>query len=254
MKELTLTLTSPEEEIHGLPLNDISAILEDLDHLLTAQAGSEAPGAAQRARLTDIRKGSLVLVCELPYGYPLDLLRQIQQALAAGKSILNAKAYEALAGLVRRLRSRNLLAALRVPAEPDLTIELAPDTKIAAPPTIIERATIYGVLTRVGGSDPPRATLQLPNGKSLTVNLTRKNETGIPMARALADRLYKTVGLKGEARIRLTDHAIEHMRADEIIPYNPTQDAAEALAALREIGKDLPPISQTDRFYADIHN
>ena len=72
------------------------------------------------------------------------------------------------------------------------------------------------------------------------------------MAQTLAQRLYKMVGVRGEARIRLTDHAILYMRVDDIVPYNPSQDAEGLLQKLRRLGEGLPAPSRIEDFYAEL--
>jgi hypothetical protein len=42
------------------------------------------------------------------------------------------------------------------------------------------------------------------------------------------------------------------MRVDDIVPYNPSQDAESLLQKLRQLGKGLPAPSRVEDFYAEL--
>ncbi|RKZ00503.1 MAG: hypothetical protein DRQ13_00250 [Ignavibacteriae bacterium] len=74
---------------------------------------------------------------------------------------------------------------------------------------------IYGVIERVGGT-VPRVRIRLDDNSIIYVELNQN------LAKAIAKNLYETVGLKGIARWRKEDFAIEDFEVEEILFYKDT--------------------------------
>ncbi len=91
--------------------------------------------------------------------------------------------------------------------------------------------SLYGAVIRVGGEEPPRARLRLLNGDVISCDLARRK--GWMLARDLGARLYQVVGVRGEARIRISDGALTAFRIERVLPYVPIgiERALDALAA-----------------------
>ena len=251
---LDLLIRGTEAAPQRLPIGELTAILEDLDKALAGQAKQIAhfPGEAVHLRLVSLGEGSIEVVCLLPEQYPRQALEDIREALNGQAERLAESTREALRRLQKRITKKAWQAVIQA-KEAGWRLTLDSTTEIPTPPQTIEYTTVYGVLTNIGGDDPPRATLRLADGTRLTVNLTRSQNKGISLARELAHRLYQVVGVRGEATVRLTDHMITHMLATEVIPYAPSRTAEELMAKLQKLGESLPPPSQIDRFYARLN-
>jgi len=258
---LDLTIEGPDAAPQALPMRELAELLKQLDRALAAQAKAHNAALDEQSihpRLLSLQGGSIAALIELSEAYPPEALTTMQQVLESPQSegrddrlYLAEGTREALREMQKRLAHRQWRATIRATSHP-WSIQLDEHTVIPEPPITREYITLYGVLIGVGGDDPPRATLRLPNGQRLAVNLTRRQQRGIAMAQMLAQRLYKMVGVRGEARIRLTDHAILYMRVDDIVPYNPSQDAESLLKKLRQLGKGLPAPSRVEDFYAEL--
>lgn len=238
-----------------LTMSEIAALLRDWDKALTDQARhSGAPDIRIddiRPRLSQITAGSLVIEGILPETYPLKAWEDIVAGLQGDAARLAEGAREALDEIWRRVAKRKWRATARVEGTTG-TIVLDENVSVPKPAEITEYTTVYGVLTSIGGSDPPRATLRLPDGSRLTVNLTRSKGQGLEMARQLAHRLYQIVGIRGKATVRLTDHAIVQMLGLELVPYAPSETTDELVALLQRLGKNLPPPSKIEEFFAKV--
>lgn len=110
---------------------------------------------------------------------------------------------------------------------------IRPTTHIETEPAGIRGTeTLYGMVIRVGGEEPARARLRLLSGGVITCDITRRKSWMI--ARELGARLYQIVGVRGEARYNIADHALLHFRIDHVLPYSETS-IDRALTALSEV-------------------
>jgi len=252
--ELELLIRGKDATPQALTVGELTALLNDLDKALVSQAkqAAQIPDEEAHLRLMRLGEGSIAAVCVLSEQYPPQALNDILEALGGKVERLAEHTREALSRLQKRIAKRSWQALIQA-KEANISLVIDSTTEIPAPPQAVEYTTVYGVLTNIGGDDPPRATLRLPDGTPLTVNLTRSRNKGISLARQLAQRLYQVVGVRGEATVRLTDHVITHMLVTEVVPYAPSRTAEELIAKLQEMGKDLPPPSQIERFYAQLN-
>jgi hypothetical protein len=108
--------------------------------------------------------------------------------------------------------------------------------------------TVYGRLIRIGGTGP-RATLQMPDGKSLHVELSES------MAVELASRgrLQEDVGIEGRATWRVDTWEILEFRARHITAYQPDKtNHVETFEALAEAAGDRWEGVDVERFDAGL--
>lgn len=77
--------------------------------------------------------------------------------------------------------------------------------------------SLYGMVIRVGGEEPPRARLRLLNGRTITCELAHRKSWAL--AQILGARLYQVVGVRGEAVTSVADRSLISFRIDRLLPY-----------------------------------
>lgn len=119
-----------------------------------------------------------------------------------------------------------------------------------SPPELTGSTTLYGILTGIGGVNPPSARLTLLNGTRINCNVTERDNLAV--ARDLGKRLYTEIGVKGEARWDVRDMSLTFFRIDELLEYE-AKPITQALDRLYEgVGKYWEAVSSTEAFIADI--
>ncbi len=118
------------------------------------------------------------------------------------------------------------------------------------PPHVQEYTTLYGTVLRVGGDRPPRAQVQFLSGQKLQCRITQRDE--LRVARALGQRLYETVGLRGQARWHAASGEILDFRIDEIFDAQ-SATSENVLQTLRQrLGAHYQRVEDIDRFVAEM--
>lgn len=107
------------------------------------------------------------------------------------------------------------------------------DHEILRPGQISGRTTLYGRCIHTGG-EKPTVRLRLLDGTFFTAELRSKE-----MAQELGQRLYKMVGLDGEAKWSAEEWKLERFRATAITDYQGTEDTVAAFANLSEAAGDV---------------
>ena len=117
-------------------------------------------------------------------------------------------------------------------------------------PTLRGTTTLYGTVIRVGGEDPPRVKLRLLDGQVITCNITRRNN--FEAARQLGARLYRSVGVRGQADWDVSDMSLQYFLVEDVVPY--TESSLEqALTSLYDLaGSAFREIDDIDAFVSDI--
>lgn len=95
--------------------------------------------------------------------------------------------------------------------------------------TVIGATTLVGKVEMIGG-DPPRVYLRISNQER------RRIEVAENVARLLADRLYETVSIDGEATWNTSTWDVEKFKASSISEYQDT-DPLEAFEKLAKASK-----------------
>lgn len=83
-----------------------------------------------------------------------------------------------------------------------------------APLTLRGGTVLYGSCIRAGGESRRTAQLRLLDGSLITIRLKTQD-----LAKRLGERLYQTVGLRGEAIWSGPNRELAKFRADELTPY-----------------------------------
>ncbi len=117
-------------------------------------------------------------------------------------------------------------------------------------PHVEEYTTLYGTVLRVGGDRPPRARIRFLSGQALQCRITQRDDLRI--ARALGQRLYETVGLRGQVRWDAKSGEIVDFRIDEVTDYQSGSSTA-MLAALRQrVGEHYRTVGNIEHFVAEM--
>lgn len=109
--------------------------------------------------------------------------------------------------------------------------KLSGDAKIpVAVKKIKSGDTLYGVVIRIGGEDPPRAILRFPNEGHLSCRITRRG--GRQIARELGRRLYQMVSVTGIAERDSEDMSLVEFTIHSIGTYEEksAEDTMQRLA------------------------
>ena len=93
---------------------------------------------------------------------------------------------------------------------------------------------IYGEVIRAGGEGRRTAKIRLLDGSWLTASLKTKE-----LAQQLGERLYQTVGLKGEAIWQLEKKELQQFRADVLTEYTDRDDGASSPRSITQAFNDL---------------
>ena len=232
----------------AVPLGDLLYLLEGWNRALMVQAHylqTQAEGPAQaedlQLRLLAVAPGSLALTLGLPHPRLREALhllhRELRQPSGTTRYLVR-KALDALEKVQARLRARSWRTRLRVAGE-QWEIILTGDTPLPQPERLTQYATLYGELVRIGGDDPPTASLRLPDGTLVHVRVSRARGKGTRLAKELARHLYEWVGLRGRMEVRLPEHEIVHMVVDDILTYQPAPDVDTLIRELREVSPSL---------------
>ncbi|MCY4527050.1 MAG: hypothetical protein OXB89_10650 [Anaerolineaceae bacterium] len=129
----------------------------------------------------------------------------------------------------------NLLAVVRS----DTTL---PDTAI-----ITGTTTLYGELLRIGGERTPTAQFRFAGSRPLTCQVKTTE-----LAKEMAERLYKVVGVKGTGKWEAASKRLLAFRIDELTAYRETS-ITEAFESLRDIsGKYYDEIDDVNAFITDL--
>lgn len=91
--------------------------------------------------------------------------------------------------------------------------------------------TLYGKLIAVGG-ETTQASIKLGDGSRIDIALTKK------MARRVAPKLYKTIGLIGTATWELPEWKVVAFKATAVANYDADVTADDSIKKLRKIVKD----------------
>lgn len=194
----------------------IASMLPDdgrADEVLVSLAGLAADGFA------------LMFASPQPEIVEAAFARVIESFQGGSLDMLPPRTVEALRGALRITRKHGASLELSAPQSrrgaPLRRAAFPPDLTVYAPEEATLRAacTLYGAVIRVGGEESPRARLRLINGQVITCDLARRR--GWALARDLGGRLYQVVGVRGEARVRISDHALVGYRIDRLLPYVP---------------------------------
>lgn len=126
---------------------------------------------------------------------------------------------------------------------------VSPELVIAALPEITGFTVIYGRLLRVGGKTPT-AMLDLPDGRTFYCQLERKSEFEI--AQSLGQRLYKWVGLYGEAKWSTRDNSLTKFRVERITDFEDLP-IDEAISKLSEaVGRHFSGIGDVEGYVGEL--
>lgn len=112
------------------------------------------------------------------------------------------------------------------------------------------KTTLYGTVVRIGGEDPPRVTLRLLDGRSVTCRVTQRDQFRV--ARQLGAKLYQTVGVRGTAFWDMQDMKLVDFLVETVLPYTHVP-ISQALTALHELaGSHFEAIGDAHAFVADL--
>jgi hypothetical protein len=93
--------------------------------------------------------------------------------------------------------------------------------------------SLYGFLIEIGGTKQLKAVLQLEDYSEVKCFLPNQE-----MARELGSRIYKFVGLRGEAKWSFEDNTLCEFHVDEILPYEEPQNG-DYVAVFKELRKEF---------------
>lgn len=121
------------------------------------------------------------------------------------------------------------------------------DTPLPKQTVITGTATLYGELLRIGGEKFPSAQLRFTGHGPLTCQVK-----SMELARAMAERLYEMVGVRGTGKWEATTLGLKEFRVEELTAYRQTT-ISNAIESLREVaGKYYEEIEDVNAFVADL--
>jgi hypothetical protein len=101
--------------------------------------------------------------------------------------------------------------------------------------------SLYGFLIEISGTKQLKAVLQLEDYSEVKCFLPNQE-----MARELGSRIYKFIGLRGEAKWSFEDNTLYEFRVEELLPYEESGDYATIFKELRsEFGMHYNGIDPT---------
>lgn len=164
------------------------------------------------------------------YSLPEDSINSLKTILAFSKSRkCNAELYE-MNG------TKKLLAVI------------TPDTTILEYEPIKGETTIYGVVTRVGGSNEDKPTIQFRTIEGSLIYCTSNKQN----AKIAAKQLYQQVGLLGNAEWDAKTFEVKSFDIEEILEYEYTPLSEAFKAVSDDYGNRFDAINDVDAFSKEI--
>jgi hypothetical protein len=222
---------------HEISVGQVAAVLSAYEDLFQGLMSSAQPPLF--FTLKNVEVGSYILIFQAPADSPIPNLLQTLKDILENKALsyLSEKSLDALK------RLRNISRELGSPIEfwqrqgEDLLSlgRVSPTLHLDLKPIWIRgRTSLQGYLIRVGGEDPPRATLRLANGQPFTCQISRKAHPRL--SKKLGERLYSQVILEGIASWHPKDFHLHHFLVEALSSYNQPDSLFQALDALQAIG------------------
>ncbi|MCK6579878.1 MAG: hypothetical protein L6Q98_17445 [Anaerolineae bacterium] len=226
---IEVRLTGREFSAERVHARDAAALIAAVEALLTAVlpqiAGAPAGENDVVISLAELRPTGYALVFTAPQSGVVErAFAHIAETLRAGRvDALPARAVDGVREIRRIARKYAVEVefAGRSGRRGTQRAAVVPDTRIDSPVVVLHGTTsLYGVVVRVGGEEPPRARLRLINGRTLTCELAHRRSWAL--ARELGGRLYQLVGVRGEAITNTADRSLISFRIDRLLPYSMT--------------------------------
>jgi len=237
----------------SLSVSELMEIAVGLEKTLV-ELGKERKGKEEKEEfkvsLTRIEKGSLrlELYSESPNFSELydDSIAIVKNGIDAFYS-LSEKVQVPLRRILRFLKTHNSeLQFFR-----QSLAEISEDTQPAAildwqleddePLYLTGNTSLYGFLIELSGTRRLKAVLQLEDRSNVKCFLPDQE-----MARELGSRIYKFIGLRGEAKWSFEDNTLYEFRVEELLPYEESGDYATIFKELRsEFGMHYNGIDPT---------
>ena len=126
--------------------------------------------------------------------------------------------------------------------------ELTSETEIPYAPLIRGETTLYGEITRVGGTDKPRIQFRTISGQTIYCDSDRQ------IAVKAGQLLYKEAALRGVSAWNPEDNRIESFTVLEILDYQPGDIDATFQKLSEEFGDAFSHISNVDEFVASLRH
>lgn len=126
--------------------------------------------------------------------------------------------------------------------------QLTPDTEIPYTPGITGETTLYGHITRVGGSEKPRIQFKTIQGQLMHCDASKE------IAVKAGKLLYDSAALKGVAEWNLETKSIEQFSITEILEYKETSISDAFSLLSKRFGSSFSEIKNVDEFIANQRN
>jgi hypothetical protein len=234
VREFSFKIDGQDVRPDTVPLRDLFDILVNLEAAIAVSArhlGAKA-GPELTLRLTHIAEGSDVCTLAAP-----------EEMFSGAEAVLDAIARDEFSALpvgahghLHKIWKKTKVTGWTLNlAHSGMTqpATILPSREILRPGAVSGRTTMYGKLDRVGGENWPSAVLIHPVMGKITVRLANSD-----LAKELGDKLFKMIGLEGEARWDSDEWELEEFRADAIVAVYPRVGITEAFEALAQAAGD----------------
>jgi len=258
---LEIRLNSEELTPGKMNSRHIGALIHAVEQMLAAVIVRDNPHLALEEKdvtigLSAVHPGSYRLQFESQYDVQVRAAYEAVTTVIANGDFekLPPRSFKALLHIqkvAREYRTEMLMGYLNGTFQ-ELAAISASTPIVVETPTMTGETVLYGVLTSIGGTDPPVAKLRLLDGQLQTCNVTEKDN--LRVARELGQRLYTEVGVRGEVRWDLRDMSIDHFRIDEVLSYR-TIPITEAISNTYDVmGEYLETIDDIENYFADLRD
>lgn len=230
--QVELRLTGNNIQPGDLRGHDLAAVLVALEDIIAACVVNKEPDLSKetvRVGLADVQPGSFALMFKMNLlDYTLDAFQLVADAIARNIfDDLPRLALAPLRDLKKVLVRGDYSAEFRLMDRFEPLGILTAETNIPTIANLRGETVLYGEVLRVGGAEP-RIMLRTVQGKVIYCT------TSTRIAQAVANRLYSTAALRGQATWNGESLEIEEFSVTELLEYEPIRatDAFAELAAL----------------------
>lgn len=123
---------------------------------------------------------------------------------------------------------------------------LTPETKIPYIPFVRGETTLYGEITRVGGTDKPRIQFKTINGQTIYCDSDKQ------IAIEAGKLLYHEVALRGISEWNPEDGEIKNFTVEQILDYRPTGILNAFQKLSTDFGDAFLDIRSVENFVSDL--
>lgn len=250
-KTFTFTIRGKDLRPETLPVSELTKILANLEQafLETAKASGVADTRGLYLALKTVDNGSVKLTCVVPVALAPALAHDAELISQRKPGRIAPGARRQYHELAKFLQTKNWVGrfhrsrSLHIPGKATIG-DWVPPVEIVDGP-IRERSLVYGIVVRVGGEPALVDLVPFDSRRTLKIRVTRE------LAVELANHLYKSVSVEGDAELDPVTLDPVFMIADDWAPYV-DEGPDKALKALAEVAgtmwDDVDPHTFLDEF------